>query len=174
MWKVDWETQDSPNRAKPQAVWQFSVHILDSAKELALRTMKQPAWGIIIVFAAQGLGLGADPPRYEDHNKLLYYLDEQDSKQPVRSKAEWDKRRQHILANMELAMDPLPRNEKAPLEIQVLEELRGVLIFRNRSRPGSSRKDEVAVHRVAAPRRSMKMRPKEGGVPLASPDRGGS
>ena len=32
--------------------------------------MKQPAWGIIVVFAAQGLGLGADPPRYEDHNKL--------------------------------------------------------------------------------------------------------
>ena len=53
-------------------------------------------------------------------------------------------------------------------------EHRGVLIFRNRSRPGSSRKHEVAVHRVAAPGRSMKMRPKEAGVPLASPDRGGS
>ena len=49
----------SPNRAKPQAVWQFSVHILDTAKELALRTTKQPAWGIIVVSAAQGFGLGA-------------------------------------------------------------------------------------------------------------------
>ena len=86
--------------------------------------MKQPAWGITVVFAAQGLGLGADPPRYEDHNNLLYYLDEQDSKQPVRSKAEWDKRRQHIVANLELVMGPLPRAEKAPLEIQVLQERR--------------------------------------------------
>ena len=54
-------------------------------------------------------------------------------------------------------------------------EHRGVLIFRNRSRPGSNRKHEVAVHRVAAaPLRSMKMRPKEAGVPVASPARGGS
>ena len=100
------------------------MHILDTTEELALRTTKQPAWGIIVVFAAQGFGLGADPPRHEDHNKLLYYLDEQGSKQPVRSKAEWDKRRQHIVANMELVMGPLPRAEKAPVEIQVLDELR--------------------------------------------------
>ncbi len=41
------------------------------------------------------------------------------------TKGDWEKRRRHIAANMELVMGPLPRiNHKLPLRIEVLKEAR--------------------------------------------------
>lgn len=77
-----------------------------------------------------GLGLsrssGAErPPFYTDKQDLLYYLDRRVRRYPVGTKGDWEKRRRHIVANMELVMGPLPRiNHKLPLRIEVLKEVR--------------------------------------------------
>ncbi len=65
------------------------------------------------------------PPFYPDKHDLLYYLDRHMERRPVRTKGDWNKRRRHILANMQLVMGPLPRiNHKLPVKVEVLREVR--------------------------------------------------
>jgi acetyl esterase/lipase len=55
---------------------------------------------------------------------VLYYLDEDHTEQPVRSLADWEIRRQHILLGMQQATGPLPSRAELPaLETQILEEV---------------------------------------------------
>ncbi len=61
----------------------------------------------------------ADPPFYPDKTKLLTLRDG-DRETPVTSAAEWAKRREHILANVQLVMGPLPdAATKVPLDVQL-------------------------------------------------------
>ncbi len=81
----------------------------------------------LAVLVLSGLPLamsGAEPPRYGDHTELLYYLERDGSRRIVKSPADWETRRRHILANMELVMGPLPCEDKPPLENRVIEESR--------------------------------------------------
>ena len=48
-----------------------------------------------------------EPPFYADKAKLLVYRDG-DKDVPITTAADWAKRREHILANMQLVMGPLP------------------------------------------------------------------
>src|SRR5437868_1893534 len=48
------------------------------------------------------------PPFYPDKTRLLVYRDGAGREHPIRTAADWDKRRQHILASMQLVMGPLP------------------------------------------------------------------
>ncbi|NCO33597.1 MAG: prolyl oligopeptidase family serine peptidase [Armatimonadetes bacterium] len=62
-------------------------------------------------------------PFYEDKTNLLVYLDAKGDSRPVRSKRDWQKRRAHILENMQLVMGQRPGKERrVPLDVQVLEE----------------------------------------------------
>lgn len=79
-----------------------------------------------------GLGalpLGAatpPPPFYADKQHLLVYLDEQGQEHPIQSQADWQKRRAHILANMQQVMGAWPdESRRVPLDVQVLEEVPG-------------------------------------------------
>jgi pimeloyl-ACP methyl ester carboxylesterase len=54
-------------------------------------------------------GNAAEPPAYEGHQDLLYYLDDQGQQQPVDSIEDWEKRRAHVVAHMESVMGKLPR-----------------------------------------------------------------
>jgi len=75
-----------------------------------------------------------DPPPaahlfYSDKFDLLMYLDNAGRNHPVRNVEEWARRREHIVANMELVMGPLPDDtKKVPLGIveETVEELPGV------------------------------------------------
>lgn len=61
-------------------------------------------------------------PLYREHQHLLYYLDAQGRKQPVRTVKDWDIRRQHILFHLQSVMGPLPRPEKpVPLKMKTVE-----------------------------------------------------
>jgi len=61
-------------------------------------------------------------PVYSEHQDLGYYLNDQGQRQPVRTPADWERRRQHVLAAMQLVMGPLPdRTQVPPLEIKELE-----------------------------------------------------
>ena len=58
------------------------------------------------------------PPFYTDKFDLLTYVDDVGTKHPIRNVEEWAKRREHIVANMELVMGPLPEErKKVPLDI---------------------------------------------------------
>ncbi|MCY2968989.1 MAG: prolyl oligopeptidase family serine peptidase [Planctomycetota bacterium] len=65
----------------------------------------------------------ADPtPVYPEHQNLSYYLDVASRKQPIKTQADWEIRRGHILANMQVVMGPLPADSKrVPLDVKVLE-----------------------------------------------------
>jgi acetyl esterase/lipase len=61
-------------------------------------------------------------PGYAEHQDLTYYLDSDGGKQPVRTIADWEIRRRHALAQMQIVMGPLPRPERpVPLETQVVD-----------------------------------------------------
>ena len=62
------------------------------------------------------------PPQRLDRTNLLLYRDPRGLVQPVKSPADWQRRRTSILAGMQQVMGPLPGNEKrCPLDIQVAE-----------------------------------------------------
>jgi len=66
----------------------------------------------------------ATVPFYADKMNLLVYLDGE-GEHPVTTVEDWARRREHILANMQLVMGPMPGPERqVPLDVQVVEEER--------------------------------------------------
>jgi len=78
----------------------------------------------LIVLDLLAVAEAEKPPFYADKQDLLCYLDRHMERRPVRTRADWMKRRRHIVANMQLVMGPLPHiNHKLPLRIDVLREV---------------------------------------------------
>jgi hypothetical protein len=81
-----------------------------------------------MLFALFGFMVSEDterskPPFYANKANLLHYLDDGGKSVPVRTPVEWEKRRRHILANMQLVMGPLPEDtRKVPLDLKVEAE----------------------------------------------------
>jgi dienelactone hydrolase len=66
----------------------------------------------------------SEPPSYPDKSKLLVVRDAEGKERPVRTPADWARRRRHILANLQLVMGPLPDDShKVPLDVRVTEEV---------------------------------------------------
>ncbi|QDT34677.1 Alpha/beta hydrolase family protein [Thalassoglobus polymorphus] len=77
------------------------------------------------VFCLQGHAQDAATSKV-DHSDLTYYLDEAGTRQPVKTKSDWEKRRKQIIAGMEEAMGPLPdRSNLVPLAIEAVERTQG-------------------------------------------------
>ena len=83
-----------------------------------------------MILLALVLGLAASapeedsPPFYQDKENLLVYADDSGTMRPVKTIADWERRRAHVLANMQLVMGELPdASKKAPLDMQVIEEV---------------------------------------------------
>jgi dienelactone hydrolase len=89
-----------------------------------------------------------DAPTYPEHQDLSYYLDAAGRKQPIKTKADWEIRRGHILANLHKVMGDLPRPEKpVPLEVKVLEETKvGDLVRRKISYHTDSKERAVTAY----------------------------
>src|SRR5437588_3438914 len=83
---------------------------------------------LALLFAVSLLGTSlqaADPPFYPDKTKLLVWRDAEGREHPITTAADWAKRREHILANMQLVMGPLPdSSRKVPLDVRVTEEVK--------------------------------------------------
>ncbi len=69
------------------------------------------------------------PPLPSDHRRLMYYVDADGREQPVRTAADWARRRAQILVGMQQAMGPLPAEMQrgspdapspAPLDLKIL------------------------------------------------------
>lgn len=62
-----------------------------------------------------------EPPFYSDKMDLMVWLDEKGQSHPIEEAADWQRRRTHILQNMQLVMGPSPvRDPAVPLDVQVL------------------------------------------------------
>ncbi|HUE74271.1 MAG TPA: alpha/beta fold hydrolase [Pirellulaceae bacterium] len=100
---------------------------------------------IAVILASFGIAGAEEPqsPAYPEHQDLSYFLDDAGQKQPIRTAADWEVRREHILAGMQAAMGPLPKpKQNVPLGMKVIEE----------TTIGSIRRQKVEYHTDSADR----------------------
>jgi dienelactone hydrolase len=70
---------------------------------------------------------------YPDHSNLLVYRDADGNEHGIKTAADWERRRAHILENMQLVMGPLPDEAgKVPPDMAVLEEQETPLFTRRK------------------------------------------
>jgi dienelactone hydrolase len=63
--------------------------------------------------------LSEGPPFYPEKHNLLVLRDAEGKERPVRTAADWARRREHILAGMQEVMGPLPADkDKVPLDVK--------------------------------------------------------
>ena len=87
----------------------------------------------LMLAIGQAAPAAAPPPFYADKLNLLVYRDDRGQEQPVRTLADWQQRRRHILAAMEVVMGPLPSAAtRVPLDVQTTEEVREAAFTRRR------------------------------------------
>jgi len=85
-------------------------------------------------------------PFYENRMNLLVYVDADQRTHPVQTPDDWQKRRGHILANMQLVMGRLPDDERrVPLAMEVIQTEKLPKVTRRKVTYGSE-----ADHRVPA------------------------
>lgn len=63
---------------------------------------------------------------------LLVYRDSRGKQHSIRTPKDWEKRRLQILANLQLVMGPLPKDDHAPPEMTVVEEVKLAHYIRRR------------------------------------------
>ncbi len=80
-------------------------------------------FGIVIGMLMPHFASAQQPPFYPDKSNLLL-VREAGKDVPVRTATDWEKRRAHILANMELVMGPMPKLKKPALDVRVTEEVK--------------------------------------------------
>ncbi len=63
-------------------------------------------------------------PKYPNHQDLSFVLDDAGAKQPIKTPADWTKRREHVLRDFPRATGPLPSpTRRVPLDVKLLEEV---------------------------------------------------
>ncbi|MDB5339263.1 MAG: ptpA 1 [Planctomycetaceae bacterium] len=78
---------------------------------------------VTTMFLQQHLQPAAAPVAYDEHLDLTYYRDQAGKKHPIEKPADWEIRRQHILANLQLVTGPLPgAKSRVPLDVKLVEE----------------------------------------------------
>lgn len=80
---------------------------------------------VLLLNCASSTIFAADPLpayTYEDRKRLLIVRDANGSEWPVKSIADWEQRRRHMIAHLETAMGPLPGHEwRVPLDVRITE-----------------------------------------------------
>jgi hypothetical protein len=99
---------------------------------------------MLLLAAASSLAEDATVPDYQEHQDLSYYLTRDGQKHTIKTKDEWETRRQHILAHVQRVMGRLPRPDK-PVSLDV-KELESV-------RVGSFTRKKLSYHTDSAERR---------------------
>lgn len=78
--------------------------------------------GIVLAYSAPARA--DEPPVYANRTDLLFYKDGGKAV-PVKTSADWAKRRAHILANMQVVMGTMPdASRKVPLDPQIIDEVK--------------------------------------------------
>ncbi len=84
-----------------------------------MRVLHGAAPPVLLMLAL--IAAAQEPEARPPHDRLLLYRDGSGAVQPVKTVADWGKRRAAILAAMQTVMGPLPKT-RAPLELKVEEE----------------------------------------------------
>jgi dienelactone hydrolase len=92
-------------------------------------------------------GLQAAPPFYADKTKLLVYIDADGKEHAITKPGDWSKRREHILANMQEVMGPLPdAGRKVPLDVHYIDEKKTDKWIRKKLTFATEKDDRVPAH----------------------------
>jgi len=79
-------------------------------------------WSASQPAAAQPLPASRPLKHYTDHSRLMVYLDDAGNEHPIKTPADWARRRADILAGMEEGMGPFPdASRRVPMDIRTLE-----------------------------------------------------
>jgi dienelactone hydrolase len=79
---------------------------------------------ILLSFSQLNVADDSKTPNYREHQDLSYYLSADGEKHAIKTKDDWQIRRDHILANVQKVMGKLPRPENpVPLDVQELESV---------------------------------------------------
>ncbi len=101
---------------------------------------------------------GSPPPFYPDKTHLLVYRDAAGQEHAIQTPADWDRRRQHILANMQLVMGPLPNlSRQVPLDVYVKEEVQTEKYLRRKISFAVEDNDRVPAYLLIPRERSGKL-----------------
>jgi len=88
-----------------------------------MNTRHWASWAIMLILAAAGSAADSNQPPRLDRDNLLTYRDARGEIAPVKTIADWQKRRASILAAMQEIMGPLPgKAKRCPLDMKVEEE----------------------------------------------------
>jgi len=80
---------------------------------------------LLLANAARYVAADDAAPIYPEHQDLGYYIDAKGARHEIRTIADWEMRRRHIVEGMQRAMGALPdRSKLAPLEIRELESVK--------------------------------------------------
>jgi dienelactone hydrolase len=105
----------------------------------------------------------AEPPipiLYPEHQDLRYYLDAEGQRHAIESIADWEKRRRHILTNMQAVMGPLPDlSKKSPLDVKQAEEVKVGDLIRRKITYATESDDRVAAYLFLPPQSANEKRP---------------
>src|SRR5579871_2830437 len=105
-----------------------------------------------------GLAVNAEPPYYPDKSKLLVVRDADGKEHPVRTHADWARRREHILANMQLVMGPLPNDrDKVPLDVKISEVVELPNYVRKKLTFAVEKEDRVPAYLLTPKKREGKL-----------------
>lgn len=103
--------------------------------------------GIVVAsaFATSYLVAGQPTaPLYPDKTRLLVWRDGVGKEHPIKTQAEWAKRRAHILANMQKVMGELPdASKKAPLDLKYVGEVKTPRFIRKKLTFAAAKDDRV-------------------------------
>lgn len=92
-------------------------------------------------------GHASPPVDYPDHTDLSHYRDDGGTVHPVRTVADWQVRRRHIVANLQRVLGPLPGPQRrVPLDVKVVEETRVGALVRRRITYQSDPDDRVPAY----------------------------
>lgn len=89
----------------------------------SLRTKFAFGAAILALSASSHRAIFATEPRYPNHHDLAVVMNDAGQPQPIKTVADWERRRAHVLRAMQVVMGKLPGDEKrAPLDVKTLEE----------------------------------------------------
>jgi pimeloyl-ACP methyl ester carboxylesterase len=81
-------------------------------------------WTVLFLIVQPAMTADATP-KYVEHQDLSYYFDLRGRRHAIRTVADWEIRRSHILAHMREVMGPLPHPAvPIPLDVKLLNEVR--------------------------------------------------
>jgi predicted dienelactone hydrolase len=109
-------------------------------------------------FLGASLLLASDGSLIRDRSNLLRLRDERGEERPIKTGADWARRRGQILAGMQEVMGQLPDdNRKVPLDVRVGEEVTGPFYVRRKLTYAAEKGDRVPAYLLIPVRRGGKL-----------------